>query len=83
MPFEENGALVNRINGEFVKIVRKSGGANAKSWLLPGVFADLEKTCDMLKLPDDPRCIVSIHYYLPPGFAVAEPWATRWKASYN
>lgn len=54
MPLEENGALVNRINAEFVKIVRKSGGANEKRWLL-----------------------------LPGVFAVAEPWATRWKASYS
>ena len=83
VPLEENGALVNRINGEFVKLVRKSGGANTKRWLLlPGPYADLDKTCDLLKLPDDPRCIVSVHYYMPSTFAIATP-GTSWGYSYT
>ena len=83
VPLEENGALVNRINDEFVKIVRKSGGANPKRWLLlPGPYADLDKTCELLKLPDDPRCIVSVHYYMPSTFAIATP-GTSWGYSYT
>ena len=83
LPIRENGALVNRINGEFVKLVRASGGANKKRWLLlPGLGADLDKACDHLVLPDDPRCIVSVHYYLPPQFAIATP-GTSWGYLYT
>ena len=83
LPIGENGALVNRINGEFVKLVRASGGANPKRWLLlPGIGADLDKACDHLVLPDDPHCIVSVHYYLPPQFAIATP-GTSWGYLYN
>ena len=83
LPIEENGALVNRVNGEFVKLIRASGGGNRKRWLLlPGIGADLDKACDHLVLPDDPRCIVSVHYYLPPQFAIATP-GTSWGYQYN
>ena len=83
LPIEENGALVNRINGEFVKLIRASGGANRNRWLLlPGIGADLDKACDHLVLPDDPRCIVSVHYYLPPQFAIATP-GTSWGYQYS
>ncbi|MBR3505429.1 MAG: cellulase family glycosylhydrolase, partial [Lentisphaeria bacterium] len=57
--------------------------ANKKRWLLlPGIGADLDKACDHLVLPDDPRCIVSVHYYLPPQFAIATP-GTSWGYQYN
>ena len=83
LPAEENAALVNKINGEFVKLVRESGGANRNRWLLlPGIGADLDKACDHLVLPDDPRCIVSVHYYLPPQFAIATP-GTSWGYQYS
>jgi endoglucanase len=83
LPIGENGALVNRVNGEFVKLIRASGGGNKKRWLLlPGIGADLDKACDYLVLPDDPRCIVSVHYYLPPQFAIATP-GTSWGYLYN
>ena len=35
-----------------------------------------------LVLPDDPRCIVSVHYYLPPQFAIATP-GTSWGYQYS
>ena len=83
LPIAENGALVNKVNGEFVKLVRASGGANKKRWLLlPGIGADLDKACDYLVLSDDPRCIVSVHYYLPPQFAIATP-GTDWGYQYD
>ena len=84
LPIEENAALVNRINGEFVKLIRASGGANRTRWLLlPGIGADLDKTCDYLTIPDgDARCIASIHYYLPPQFAIATP-GTSWGYSFS
>ena len=84
LPIGENGALVNRINAEFVKLIRASGGANKNRWLLlPGIGADLDKTCEYLTIPDgDKRCIASIHYYLPPQFAIATP-GTSWGYQYS
>ena len=84
LPIEDNGALVNRINAEFVKLVRASGGVNRNRWiLLPGIGADLDKTCAYLTIPDgDARCIASIHYYLPPQFAIATP-GTSWGYNYS
>lgn len=84
LPIGENAALVNKINGEFVKVVRESGGGNRARWLLlPGIGADLDKTCDYLTIPDgETRCIASIHYYLPPQFAIATP-GTSWGYNYS
>jgi len=84
LPAEDNGALVNRVNAEFVKLVRASGGANKNRWLLlPGIGADLDKTCAYMTIPDgDKRCIASIHYYLPPQFAIATP-GTSWGYNYS
>ena len=84
LPIGENAALVNKINGEFVKLIRESGGGNRARWLLlPGIGADLDKTCGYLTIPDgETRCIASIHYYLPPQFAIATP-GTSWGYNYS
>lgn len=64
--------LLNKINQDFVDLIRKSGGNNEKRHLLiAGYWTDVEKTCsDKFKMPDDPagRCIVSVHYYTPWDF---------------
>lgn len=68
--------LLNKMNQLFVDTVRKTGGNNAERHLLiPGYNTDIKKTCDRrYKLPQDPagRCILSIHYYSPSPFCVAE-----------
>lgn len=68
--------LVNKINQEFVNIVRNSGGNNAKRHLLiAGYGTDITKTCNALfKMPTDSmnRCAVSVHYYTPSTFAILE-----------
>lgn len=67
-------ALLNRINQQFVDLVRASGGNNSKRHLLiAGYWTDIEQTCDeRYKLPDDPenRLILSVHYYTPWEFCI-------------
>ena len=65
---------MNKINQEFVNIVRKSGGNNEKRYLLiAGYSTNIERTCDVrFKMPTDPvkgngknKLSVSVHYYTP------------------
>ncbi len=80
--------LLNSMNQLFVDTVRKTGGNNASRHLLiPGYNTDIRRTCDRrYHFPNDPagHCILSIHYYSPSPFCVAEhdvDWAvpvTTW-----
>ncbi len=80
--------LLNHMNQLFVDTVRATGGNNAKRHLLiPGYNTDIRKTSDRrYRMPEDPagHCILSIHYYSPSPFCVAEhdvDWAvpaTTW-----
>lgn len=76
--------LINKINRDFVDIIRATGGNNAKRHLLiAGYYTDIERTCDSLfKMPEDPenRCIVSVHYYTPWDFCTCDikhTWGTK------
>ena len=76
--------LINRINQDFVDIIRATGGNNAKRHLLiAGYYTDIERTCDSLyKMPEDKagRCIVSVHYYTPWDFCTCDikhTWGTK------
>ncbi len=75
--------LINRINQDFVDIIRSTGGNNAERHLLiAGYWTDIERTCDSrYEIPDDPagRCIVSVHYYTPWDFCTCDikhTWGT-------
>lgn len=76
--------LINKINQDFVDIIRATGGNNAKRHLLiAGYYTDIERTCDSLyKKPDDKaeRCILSVHYYTPWDFCTCDikhTWGTN------
>ena len=66
--------IVNRINQQFVDLVRGSRGNNSRRHLLiAGYATDVDLTCDpAFKMPADPqnRCAVSVHYYTPSTFAI-------------
>jgi len=75
--------LLNKINQDFVDIIRESGGNNEKRHLLiAGYWTDIERTCSSaFQMPDDPaeRCIVSVHYYTPWDFCttnIKNEWGT-------
>ena len=76
--------LINKINQDFVDIIRATGGNNAERHLLiAGYYTDIERTCDSLyKMPDDKaeRCILSVHYYTPWDFCTCDikhTWGTN------
>lgn len=76
--------LINKINQDFVDIIRATGRNNAKRHLLiAGYYTDIERTCDSLyKMPDDKaeRCILSVHYYTPWDFCTCDikhTWGTN------
>lgn len=74
--------LLGRINQTFVDTVRAAGGQNGTRFLLiPGYNTDTTKTCvPGYVLPQDSvdhRLLLSVHYYSPAEFSVAEhdsPW---------
>ena len=62
--------MTYRINSEFVKLVRESGGKNADRFLLiAGYNTDITRTCDeRFRMPDDTaegKLFLSVHYYTP------------------
>ena len=65
--------VLNNFNQSFVNVIRESGGNNAdRLLLLAGKNDDLSMTCtDSYVVPDDDMVAVSIHYYTPSAFCVA------------
>nr|AGS51528.1 cellulase [uncultured bacterium contig00004] len=74
---------LNLLNQTFVDVVRASGGNNAtRQLLIAGYWTDIEKTCNPLfKMPKDTvddRLIVSVHYYTPSTFCIADNPDNSW-----
>ncbi len=71
-------ATLNDFNASFVDTVRATGGNNAdRLLLLAGSNTNQEQTCNsQFAVPDDDMVAVSIHYYTPPQWCVAEPGAS-------
>lgn len=70
--------LLNKINAEFVDLIRSTGGKNADRYLLiAGYCTDIDRSVPNLVLPDDDKLIVSMHYYDPAHFTLASP-DTSW-----
>ena len=60
----------NKINSEFVKLIRAQGGRNADRFLLiAGYNTDITMTCDdRFQMPEDTaedKLLLSVHYYTP------------------
>lgn len=77
--------MLNRVNQDFVNIIRGSGGNNEKRHLLiAGYWTDVAETCNSnFKMPEDTiadRLIVSVHYYTPSEFCIfgsQKTWGTE------
>ena len=70
LPEADAFALLNKINQDFVNLIRASGGNNEKRHLLiAGYWTDVAETCKPLfKMPEDTisdHLILSVHYYTP------------------
>ncbi len=75
---EQGCILMNRINSEFTDLIRNCGGQNATRYLmLAGYWTDIDKSCQGILMPQDHRVILSVHYYSPSDFAIAES-GTSW-----
>jgi len=74
LPQDDAYALLNKINQQFVDLVRASGGYNAtRPLLIAGYWTDIAKTCDSrYQMPADPanNLILSVHYYTPWEFCI-------------
>lgn len=75
--------LLNKINQDFVDIIRATGGNNKKRHLLiAGYWTDIKSCTDSkFKMPTDieNRCILSVHYYTPWEFCttnIQNEWGT-------
>jgi len=70
--------LMNRINSEFTDLIRSCGGQNTTRYLvLAGYWTDIDKSCQGILMPKDDKVILSVHYYSPADFAIAEA-GTSW-----
>lgn len=76
----EGCKLVNKINAEFVKLIRNSGKNNADRYLLlAGYWTDIDRSVEGegITVPEgDDKLIVSMHYYSPATFAIADKTST-------
>lgn len=61
---------VNKLNADFVKTVRATGGNNEKRCLMVPTYAASFYGLSGFELPDDDRLIVSVHAYSPYNFAM-------------
>lgn len=61
---------VNKLNADFVKTVRATGGNNEKRCLMVPTYAASFYALSGFELPDDDRLIVSVHAYSPYNFAM-------------
>jgi len=74
--------ILNRLNDEFVRLVRASGGNNASRYLVIPTHAAARDWIVRkgMKVPDDDHVIVSIHAYYPRGFSGTNFEARTWGA---
>lgn len=76
--FEWNGgnsegrSVVNKLNADFVKAVRSTGGNNKYRALMIPTYAASASALEGFTVPDDDSLIVSIHAYSPYNFAMNE-----------
>lgn len=76
--------ILNKINQDFVNIIRSSGGKNkTRHLLIAGYWTDITATCnEKFSMPKDKqnRCILSVHYYTPWQFCTTnlqKTWGTQ------
>ncbi len=76
---EKGCELVNKINAEFTELIRNSGKNNKNRYLLlAGYWTDIDRSCEgAIVMPEDDKVILSVHYYSPAQFAIAEK-GTSW-----
>lgn len=77
----EGREMVNTLNLKALRAIRKTGGNNAKRFVMCPSYAanSAAVALDAFVLPDnDPRVIVSIHNYGPYSFCMQVPGSNTW-----
>ncbi len=77
---DDNYAMIKELGQHFVDKIRAQGGKNEKRFLvIPGYDTNFEKPCDdRYVMPKDPKnpdvhkLILSVHYYEPALYSIAE-----------
>lgn len=61
----EHFEVVNNLNDAALKVIRQSGGNNEKRFVMIATYAARheKEAISALRLPDDRRVLVSVHYY--------------------
>jgi endoglucanase len=74
--------ILNMLNQTFTNAVRGTSGNENRFLLIAGYWTDINQSCDPLfKMPNDTienRLILSIHYYDPSTFCIAEEKNNSW-----
>ncbi len=71
---DESYEVINRLHNIFVDVVRKTGGNNAKRFLILNTYAGSSATTDILgwKAPErEPNIIAEVHCYQPGDFCMS------------
>jgi endoglucanase len=81
----DNWAAINRLNQDFVTVVRADGGSNATRWLLVVPYgANAQAGANNLVVPNDSHVAVSVHTYNPWAFcSQTAPNYLTWDGSMN
>ena len=75
---EKGCELISKMNAEFTSLIRNSGKNNGERYLLlAGYWTDIDRTCEgYYTMPEDDRIMLSVHYYSPSTFAIADKEST-------
>lgn len=81
----DNWSVINRLNQDFVNVVRAAGGNNASRWLLVVPYgANAQTGANNLVVPAGSHIAVSVHSYNPWAFAsTTAPNYLTWDGSLN
>ena len=74
--------IFNMLNQTFVNTIRSASGNENRFLLIAGYWTNIEQSCDTLfKMPEDTvkdRLILSVHYYDPSVFCIADEKDNNW-----
>ena len=70
--------ILNEWNQVFVDAVRATGGNNATRWLGVPTYAANPEFEKYLVLPNDPKLMVSVHFYDPSDYTIGDAQYSDW-----
>ena len=74
----KQGGILNEWNQVFVSAVRATGGNNATRWLGVPTYCANPSFETYLTLPEDPRLMLSVHFYDPSDYTIGDKQYSDW-----